>query len=100
MTLRRVLIAVLPLLLLFAQQEAFAHLIWHASQKVPSKEHHAHTKLCDKCVSIEKVSYAPPSSSVKFLPLELVFAQHAEADYVFSPRVVAAFHSRAPPVLP
>ena len=98
MKLPRALTSLLILLLLSAQQAAYAHAISHLGKKPPAKEQLAHSKLCDKCVSFEKVSgVAPASVRVLFSP-DLLFAQPLDVDYVFSPRTVAAFHSRAPPV--
>ena len=98
MKLHRALTSLLILLLLFAQQAAFAHAISHLVKEAPAKEQVAHSKLCDKCVSFEKISgVAPASALAVFLPGH-VFAQLLQADRVFSPRTVVSFHSRAPPV--
>ncbi len=97
MRLPRALTSLLILLLLFAQQAAFAHAISHLGKEAPAKEQLAHSKLCGKCVSFEKISGVAPASVSAMLSLELLFAQPQHADYGFSPRVVAAFHSRAPP---
>src|SRR5260221_2330193 len=98
MKLHRVLYSLLILLLLFAQQAAYAHAISHLSKEPPAKEQLAHSKLCDKCVSFEKISGVAPANVPALLSLELLFAQLLHVDYVFSPHTVAAFHSRAPPV--
>ena len=97
MKLHRVLNSLLILLLLFAQQAAYAHAISHLGKEVPAKEQLAHSKLCGKCTSFEKISGVAPASVPALLSLEFVFAQPLHADYVFSPHTVAAFHSRAPP---
>ena len=97
MKLNRALNALLILLLLFAQQAAFAHAISHLGKEPPAKEQLAHSKLCDKCVSFEKISGVAPTSVPVLVSLDLVFAQPLQADYLFSPRALAAFHSRAPP---
>ena len=97
MKLHRVLNGLLILLLLFAQQAAFAHAISHLGKEPPAKERLAHSKLCDKCVSFEKISGVAPTSVPVLASLDLVFAQPLPVDYVFSPRTVAAFRSRAPP---
>ena len=98
MKLYRALTSLLILLLLFAQQAAYAHAISHLGKEAPAKEQLADSKLCDKCVSFEKISgFAPASVPAVFLP-GFVFTQPLQADYFFSPRTVAAFHSRAPPV--
>ena len=98
MKLHRVLNGLLILLLLLAQQAAYAHAISHLGKQPPAKEQLAHSKLCDKCVSFEKISGVAPASVPAFVSLDLIFAQPLHADYLFSPRTVAAFHSRAPPV--
>jgi hypothetical protein len=97
MKLHRILNGLLILLLLFAQQAAFAHAISHLGKEPPAKERLAHSKLCDKCVSFEKISGVAPTSVPVLASLDLLFAQPLPVDYVFSPRTVAAFHSRAPP---
>jgi hypothetical protein len=97
MKLQRVLNSLLILLLLFAQQAAYAHAITHLGKEPPAKERLAHSKLCDKCVSFEKISGVAPNSVAVLVSLDLLFAQPPQKDYVFSPRTVAAFHSRAPP---
>lgn len=50
----------LALLLPFAQQVAFAHVISHLDRHAHAKEHHAHSQLCAKCISFEKLSHATP----------------------------------------
>lgn len=98
MKLHRVLNSLLILLLLFAQQAAYAHAISHLGKEPPAKEQLAHSKLCDKCVSFEKISGVAPASVPVLVSLDLVFAQPLRVDYVFGPPTVAAFRSRAPPV--
>ena len=93
----RVLNCLLILLVLFAQHAAYAHAISHLGKEPPAKEQLAHSKLCDKCVSFEKISGLAPTSVPVLVSLDLLFAQPLSVDYVFSPRKVAAFHSRAPP---
>jgi hypothetical protein len=97
MKLHRALTSLLILLLLFAQQAAYAHAISHLGKQAPAKERLADSKLCDQCVSFEKISGVAPASIPALLALELLFAQPLHVDYAFSPRTVAAFHSRAPP---
>ena len=97
MKLNRALNALLILLLLFAQQAAYAHSISHLGKEPPAKEQLAHSKLCDKCVSFEKISGVAPTSVPVLVSLDLVFAQPPHANYVFSPLTVVVFHSRAPP---
>jgi hypothetical protein len=97
MKFQRVLNCLLILLVLFAQQAAYAHAITHLGKEPPAKERLAHSKLCDKCVSFEKISGVAPNSVAVLVSLDLHFAQPLQVDYVFSPRTVAAFHSRAPP---
>ena len=98
MKLHRALTSLLILLLLFAQQAAYAHAISHLGKEPPAKEQLAHSKLCGKCVSFEKIAGVAPAGVPVLLSPDLLFAQPLDADYVFSPRTVAAFHSRAPPV--
>src|ERR1700704_1345410 len=94
MKLHRILNSLLVVLLLFAQQAAYAHAISHLG-KEPSKEQLAHSKLCDKCVGFEKISGVAPAALPAVLSLELIFARPLRADYGFSPRTVTSFHSRA-----
>ena len=97
MKLNRAFNALLILLLLFAQQAAYAHAISHLGKEPPAKEQLAHSKLCDKCVSFEKISGVAPTSVPVIVSLDLFFAQRLSVDSIFSPRTVAVFHSRAPP---
>jgi len=95
---RRILFGLLTLLLLSAQQAAIAHGVTHTGKPPPAKEQLAHSNLCGKCVSFEKLVHAVHGSPATVLPLDLIFKQPDGARYFFSPRQVAAFHSRAPPV--
>jgi hypothetical protein len=99
MKLRRVLFGLLTLLLLSAQQAGLAHGVTHTGKPLPAKEQVAHSNLCGKCLSFEKLAYAVPGSAAALLPPDLVFQQPVDGQYFFRPRQVAAFHSRAPPVL-
>jgi hypothetical protein len=99
MKLRRLLFGLLMILLLSAQQAAFAHGVSHTGKQPPSKEQLAHSNLCGKCVSFENLSHAVSGGSTDALPLDQVCAQPSGAWYFFRPRQVVAFHSRAPPVL-
>ncbi len=99
MKLRRALVIVLSVLLLAAQQTVFAHGVTHTGKPPPAKEQLAHSNLCAKCVSFEKLAHAVPGGAPAILPLDLNFQQPVGALYSYRPRQVAAFHSRAPPVL-
>ena len=99
MKLQRVLFGLLMLLLLSAQQAALAHGVSHTGKSPPAKEQLAHSKLCGKCVSFENLAHAVSGGAATVLPLDLVFQQPAGTRHFFRPRRVAAFHSRAPPVL-
>jgi hypothetical protein len=94
----RVLTSVLIALLLFAQQGAYAHAISHLGKEPPAKEKLAHSKLCEKCVGFEKIAGVAPASLSAPILTDLLFAQPLQTDYVFKPRRIAAFHSRAPPI--
>lgn len=98
MKLHRTLIGLL-LLLLFAQQAAYAHAISHWGKPAPGKERPAHSQLCDKCVSFEKIAGVAPASPPVLRGLELLFTQLTQPAYAFSARTVAVFRSRAPPQL-
>jgi hypothetical protein len=93
----RILDGLLILLLLFAQQAAYAHAISHLGKEPPAKEQLAHGKLCDKCVSFEKVSGIAPAGVPVLVSLDVHFVQPLPARHSFRPHTVAAFHSRAPP---
>lgn len=57
---RRFLHWLLPAVLLFAQQAAMAHLVSHFSDNPPSSgKALAHLKLCDGCLSVEKLLHIP-----------------------------------------
>jgi hypothetical protein len=97
MNIRRALNCLLILLLLFAQQAAYAHAVTHLAKEPPA-EQLGHSKLCDKCVSFEKMSGVVPTSVSVLVSLDLPFVQPPNVEYLFGPRTVTAFHSRAPPV--
>ncbi|HVY05703.1 MAG TPA: hypothetical protein VHB46_06975 [Burkholderiales bacterium] len=93
----RALINLLILLLLFAQQAAYAHAISHLAKEPPAKEQLAHSKLCDKCVSFEKIGGIAPTGAPALLALELQFTQPPHDGHAFVPRTVVVFQGRAPP---
>jgi hypothetical protein len=93
----RILHALLILLLLYAQQAAYAHAISHLGKNAPANEQLAHSKLCDKCVGFEKIAGMAPASVPVLAGLELHFARQPQPVYGFTARTIAAFHSRAPP---
>jgi hypothetical protein len=97
MKLHRALTSLLIPLLLFAQQAAYAHAITHLGKEPPANEQLPHSKLCDKCVSFEKIAGVAPATVPVLLALEAAFEQPLDADYAFGPRTVSVFHSRAPP---
>ena len=99
MKLQRYLLALLTFLLLFAQQAAYAHAVSHLGKEPPPKEQLGHAQLCGKCVNFEKLSSAAPAGVAALLLLSAVFAQPSESGQSFRPVAVAAFNSRAPPVL-
>lgn len=100
MKLQRFLLALLTFLLLFAQQAAYAHAVSHLGKEPPPKEQLGHAQLCGKCISFEKLSSAAPAGTAPLLSLSFAFAQPAGPGQSFRPVAVAAFNSRAPPVLP
>lgn len=99
MKLQRFLLCLLATLLLFAQQAGHAHAISHLGKQPPPKEQLGHDQLCGKCVSFEKLSAAAPVGHAAAPTVTLVFAQPDADAGIFRPVAVAAFQSRAPPVL-
>jgi len=98
MTLHRALIKLMVVLLLFAQQGAYAHAVTHLGNKgTPGTEQFAHSKACDRCASFERISGAAPVSALKLLVLDAPYVQVLPVDYSFLPRTVAVFQGRAPP---
>lgn len=93
----RALIKTLIVLLLFAQQGAYAHAISHLGPNTPAKEQFAHSKVCDRCASFEKISGAAPIGALPVLVLDAPFIQVLPVEYSFVPRTVAFFQGRAPP---
>jgi hypothetical protein len=96
---QRLFLVLLAALLLFAQQAAYAHAVSHLGGEPPAKEQLGHAQLCGKCVSFEKLSSAAPAGVAALVSLTLHYAQPIEVVRAFRPATVAAFHSRAPPVL-
>lgn len=99
MKLRRALVILLSLLLLSAQQAAFAHGVSHTGKPPPAKEQLAHSNLCGKCVSFEKLSGALPVAAAALVALDISHALPVTQTHHHDPRTVVGFHSRAPPVL-
>jgi hypothetical protein len=99
MKLHRALNALLILLLLYAQQAAYAHAISHLGREAPAKEQLAHSKLCGKCLGFEKIAGMAPASVPVLAELELQFSRQLQPVYGFAARTTTAFHSRAPPNL-
>lgn len=97
MRLHRILNAVVIMLLLYAQQAAYAHAVSHLGKEAPAKEQLAHSKLCDKCLSFEKIAGMAPASVPMLAGPELRFAERSQHEYRFAARTIAVFHSRAPP---
>ncbi len=64
--LHNVLVALLSAALLIAQHGAMAHVLSHFGiDQPPAREKTlAHSKLCDKCVSAEKLSHCAPNSAL------------------------------------
>src|SRR3954468_4752594 len=93
----RILHGLLILLRAFAQQAAYAHAISHLGKEPPAKEQLAHGKLCDKCVSFEKVSGIAPAGVPVLVSLDMHFVQPLPARHSSRRHTVAPFHSRAPP---
>ncbi|MET0718474.1 MAG: hypothetical protein ABWY34_08730 [Pseudoxanthomonas sp.] len=96
---QRLFLALLAALLLFAQQAAYAHAVSHIGGEPPAKDQLGHAQLCGKCVSFEKLSSAAPVGVAALVSITLHFAQPVEVERAFLPLTVAAFQSRAPPVL-
>ncbi|HUU73217.1 MAG TPA: hypothetical protein VMW70_11365 [Burkholderiales bacterium] len=62
----RFLSCLLPAILLFAQQAAMAHLASHAAGEPPDPENSlVHVKLCNKCLSVEKLTSAVTETGQK-----------------------------------
>jgi len=99
MKFHRALNGLLILLLLYAQQAAYAHAISHLGREAPVNEQLAHSKLCDKCLSFEKIAGMGPASVPVLAGLELQFFRQSQPVYGFTARTTTAFHSRAPPSL-
>ncbi len=93
----RALNALLILLLLFAQQAAYAHAISHLAKDTPAQERLVHLKLCDKCASFEKLSGLAPGFS-SGLPDPAIFHSRPACEAAgFQPVLIAAYNSRGPP---
>ena len=86
--------------LLLAQYAGLAHAASHLGNEPAKQEQNLlHLKLCDKCVSFEKLSFGPATIGV----LPLADAAHgvpprAEAERI-DVKFTAPYRSRAPPVL-
>ena len=68
---RRFLIWLLPAVLLFAQQAAMAHLVSHLGDNPDgTSKSLAHQKLCDSCLSVEKLFHIPGIKEHRFVILQ------------------------------
>ena len=68
---RRVLFWLLPAVLLFAQQAAMAHLVSHlGDSSAGTSKSLAHLKLCDGCLSVEKLLHIPGVKDHRFVVLQ------------------------------
>jgi len=68
---RRFLIWLLPAVLLFAQQAAMAHLVSHLGDNADGTHKSlAHQKLCDGCLSVEKLFHIPGVKEHRFVVLQ------------------------------
>ena len=100
MRLRRILALLLPLVLLIAQQGAFAHLASHAAEnRGPAQEKAlAHLKLCGKCASAEKLTHAATADAIPLAVASLSYHLLPVTRYAFHWHTAAVYRIRAPPV--
>ena len=112
---RRVLLQlVLAALLLFAQQAAVTHAIWHAAENLPGNgsdtgldrgygpsndEHSPQAQLCGFDAAFGQVLGGAHGSAGTFLSPELTSEPIALSARPCSGVLSLSFHSRAPPVL-
>jgi hypothetical protein len=97
----RILVLILPAVLLIAQHGAMAHVLSHAGEPVPPAHEKTliHLKLCGKCVSADKLSFAVPGGGVLPAATELRHTYVEPAHYARPSVPSTAYHSRAPPPL-
>jgi len=88
---------IVVMLLLFAQQGAYAHAITHIATQAPAKEQLAHSKACSTCASFESISGVAPASVPESFVLPGAMPSVALAGKGFQPLAVSFFQSRAPP---
>lgn len=99
--LRRILVLILPAVLLIAQHGAMAHVLSHVGEPAaPAHEKTLiHLKLCGKCVSADKLSFAVPGGGVPPAGMTLRHALVAPAHFARTADAPAGYRSRAPPSL-
>lgn len=97
---RRTLINLLICLLLVTQQAAYAHAVEHMGRgkAPPAREQMAHPKVCDRCVSFERISGLAPVSVPALPGVTVPWTPAPCARCLHRPGAFVAFQGRAPPL--
>ena len=95
---QRFLACLLPAVLVFAQHGAMAHRISHASEKsADPKKALVHLKLCDKCVSAEKLVHLPGGTEHRLELTQLRYSHSAALPALFYAALPTRQSCRDPP---
>ncbi|MBA2352858.1 MAG: hypothetical protein H0V78_14055 [Burkholderiales bacterium] len=93
----RPLLALLVLLLLFAQQGAAAHGISHVADAAQQEQQLPYDQFCDQCSAYAQLPGAPQSGPAIALVADIGAIFVTPAARFYTPLVALAFSSRAPP---
>jgi hypothetical protein len=92
-------LALLFALVLFAQQQAFAHQISHFSHDSTQQDSKRDNSSCAKCPALAHLGDSPPPALTSLDIGSPELLSGAAPRLLFPPRLFTAYRSRAPPIL-
>jgi hypothetical protein len=91
-------LALLFALVLFAQQQSFAHQISHLSHDSTHQDPKRDNNSCSKCLALAHLGDSPPSAQTILDAGPPASLAGAVPHFAFPPRPFTAYRSRAPPI--
>lgn len=91
-------LALLFALVLFAQQQAFAHQITHFSHDSTHQDWKRDNNSCAKCLALAHLGDSPPSALTILDAGSPELRPGAATRLFFQSRFITAYRSRAPPI--
>ena len=91
-------LALLFALVLFAQQQAFAHQITHFSHDSTQQDPKRDNSSCSKCPALAHLGDSPPPALTSLDVGPPASLAGAAPCFLFPPRLFTAYRSRAPPI--